>query len=107
MIEKEKNPEKKEYTEADLSYLTPRDTIHITGKISYKERMKSFALIQLRKELINIFPQLKERRGNFAYTMYYNRSPKEVRKILDGLEKKELTPILLLLGRVKENKPPG
>jgi hypothetical protein len=35
--------------------------------------------------------------------MYYNRSSKELKKIVEDLEKKDVTPILLLLGRVKEN----
>jgi len=34
--------------------------------------------------------------------MFYDRSSKEIRKILDEMDKKELVPILLLLGRVKK-----
>lgn len=86
----------------ELLYLRPKDTLNIVGKMSYKETVHSWNVINLRREIIDIFPQLKEKRGNFGYSMYYNRSSKELKKILDNLEKKDLVPILLLLGRVKE-----
>jgi len=87
----------------ELSYLQPIESIQVNGKISYKEELRAWGLIQLRKEILGVFPQLKERRGNFGYTMFYNRSPKEMKKTLDELDKKGLVPILLLLGKVKDN----
>lgn len=86
-----------------LHYLKPKDTIQINGKLSYKEGLQAWNVIQLQKEIIDLFPQLREKRGNFGYTMYYNRSFKEARKIIDELEKREVVPILLLLGKVKED----
>ena len=103
--EKKKNKENKiseEIIHDVLSYLKPRDTINITGKLSYKESLQAWNILQLRKEILTLFPQLKEKRGKFGYTMFYNRSPKELKKIVERLEKKDLVPILLLLGRVKE-----
>lgn len=94
--------EKGEILEENFKHLTPKDTINILGYVSYKESMQSWSIINLRREILTIFPQLKEKRGKFAYSMYYNRSPKELKKIVEDLEKKEVTPILLLLGRVKE-----
>lgn len=86
----------------ELSYLTPQQSLSITGKLSYKESLQAWNVIHLRKEIVTLFPQLKEKRGKFGYAMFYNRSPKELKKLLDSLEKRDLVPILLLLGRVKE-----
>ncbi|MGV8142244.1 MAG: hypothetical protein ACP5NS_01255 [Candidatus Pacearchaeota archaeon] len=100
-LHKEKS--KEEFLSEMLSYLKPKDTIQITGKLSYKESLQSWNVIQLQKEIIDLFPQLREKRGVFGYTMYYNRSFKEAKKILDELESRGLVPIMLLLGKVKEN----
>lgn len=103
MKEKETNQsEREEVKEENFKHLTPKDTINILGYVSYKESMQSWSVINLRREILTIFPQLKEKRGKFAYSMYYNRSSKELKKIVEDLEKKDVTPILLLLGRVKE-----
>ena len=85
-----------------LSYLEPKETIQINGKLSYKESLGSWNVIQLQKEIIDLFPQLREKRSNFGYTMFYNRSFKESRKIIDELEKNGVVPIFLLLAKVKE-----
>lgn len=87
----------------NLSYLQPKETIQINGKLSYKEGLQAWNVIQLQKEIIDLFPQLREKRGAFGYTMYYNKSSKEAKKILEELEKKGIVPILLLLGKVNEN----
>ncbi len=105
MNQRETNQSEKEreaIREEDFKHLIPKDTINILGYVSYKESMQSWSIINLRKEILTIFPQLKEKRGKFAYSMYYNRSPKELKKIVENLEKKDVTPILLLLGRVKD-----
>ncbi len=96
------NEHTEEVGEDPLFYLKPKDTINVNGAISYKERLGAFGLIQIRKQIIDVFPQLREKRGQFGYTMIYNASTKELKKIMDDLEKKDLVPILLLLGRVKE-----
>jgi len=89
--------------ENNLSYLQPKDTIQINGKLSYKESLGSWNVIQLQKEIIDLFPQLREKRSSFGYNMYYSRSFKESRKIMDELEKKEIIPIFLLLGKINKN----
>lgn len=104
MSHKEKSQlEREELREEDFKHLVPKDTINILGHVSYKESMQSWSIINLRKEILTIFPQLKEKRGKFAYSMYFNRSAKELKKIFEDLERKDITPILLLLGRVKES----
>jgi hypothetical protein len=87
----------------DLSYLKPKDTIQINGKLSYKESLGSWSVIQLQKEIIDLFPQLKEKRGAFGYTMFYSKESKLTKTTLDQLERQGVVPILLLLGKVREN----
>ena len=87
-----------------FSYLQPKQTIEINGKLSYKESLGSWSVIQLQKELIDLFPQLREKRGSFGYTMFYSKESKLTKSTLDQLEKQGVVPILLLLGKVKEFK---
>jgi len=94
-------PNKDEIPE-ELLYLKPNDTLNIIGKMSYKESLQAWNVIQLRKEILTIFPQLKEKRSKFGYEMFYNRSSEELKKVMDDLEKQDLTPILLMLGRIRE-----
>jgi len=102
-ILEDKKDKTKEDVPKELLYLKPNDTLNVIGKMSYKESLQAWNVIQLRKEILTIFPQLKEKRSKFGYEMFYNRSYKEIRKIFDEMEKKDLVPILLLLGRVKED----
>jgi len=84
------------------SYLKPREVFSIKGPITYRESIRAWSTIHMKKEILAIFPQLKEKRTKFDYTMHYNRSPKDLKKILDKLEKDEVVPILLLFGKTKE-----
>lgn len=101
-LQKEKS--KEELLSEMLSYLEPKQTIQINGKLSYKESLQAWNVIQLQKEIIDLFPQLREKRSAFGYTMYYNREPKEAKKIMEELEKQGVVPIMLLLGKVKESQ---
>lgn len=100
---KERKVTKKEISPSNLSYLEPKQTVQINGKLSYKEGLQAWNVIQLQKEIIDLFPQLREKRSAFGYTMYYNREAKEAKKILEKLEKQGIVPIMLLLGKVKES----
>jgi len=54
------------------------------------------------RELINEFPQLKEKRANFSYELMFCRTAEELNKVLKDLSKKgEIMPMLMLL--YKEN----
>ena len=98
----EKGEPDSEQQPVELRFLKPRETLNIAGKLIYKESLGSWNILHLRKEILDIFPQLKERRGKFGYAMYYNRSAEELKKLLEELEKDDLTPILLLLGRIRD-----
>jgi len=84
------------------SYLKPREVFNIKGPVTYRESLRAWSTIHMKKEILAIFPQLKEKRTKFEYTMLYNRSPKDLREILQKLEKEEIVPILLLFEKAKE-----
>lgn len=92
-------------TEEKIKILAPqRETLKILGKLSYKEGAQAWSVLQLKKEILQEFPQLKEKRGKFCYVMTFHRSLKEMKKEIEKLDKnKEVLPILLMFGREKEN----
>ena len=94
----------KEIREEALSYLQPKNTLQIKGRLCYKERVGAWNILHLRKEILTLFPELRQKRQNCGYTMFYSKEPKETKKLLEKLEKEGLVPILLLLGKVKEFK---
>ncbi len=93
----------KQIREDVLSYLQPKNTLQIKGRLCYKERVGAWNILHLRKEILTLFPELRQKRQNFGYAMYYSRDSKETKKMLEQLEKQGVVPIILLLGRVKEN----
>lgn len=104
-IKKEKNSNqqlKKEISSSNLSYLKPKSTIQVNGKLSYKESLRAWNIIHLQQEILDLFPALRQRRESFGYTMFYSRESKEAKKILEELEKQGVVPIMLLLGKVKQ-----
>ncbi len=96
------NISKKKVSSYNLSYLQPKSTIQINGKMCYKESLRAWNIIHLQQEILDLFPALRQRRESFGYTMFYSKEPKEARKILESLEKEGVVPILLLLGKVKD-----
>jgi len=53
-------------------------------------------------EIVQEYPQLKEKRGSFGYFMVMNRSYKDMKKEISDLEKnQEVLPILLFLCKRK------
>ena len=82
--------------------LTPRKIINVKGKIHYNESRQAWSNIKLKRELINEFPQLKEKRGNFSYELMFCRTSEDLDRALKELSKNgEVMPMLMLL--YKEN----
>lgn len=79
--------------------LTPRKFININGKLYYNESMQAWNKLKLKKEILDEFPELKEKRSIFSYDMIYHRNKEELEKELKRLakEKIEVMPILLWL----------
>jgi hypothetical protein len=90
----------------DEQILKPRrNKIEIRGDISYRESTHCWSLLNLRKGIIEQFPQLKERASPLGYKMIlFQEYPdffKEVEKIRKN---KEVIPILMWLIKKKEKE---
>jgi len=70
----------------------------------YNESRQAWGNLFLKNELINEFPQLKEKRAGFSYQLIYHRDPKELQKAIQKMinNGKEIMPILMFL--YKENE---
>lgn len=80
--------------------LTPRKIINVKGKMLYNESKQAWCNIKLKRELINEFPQLREKRSNFSYEMMFCRTADELKEILKKMEgDEEAMPIMMFLWR--------
>jgi hypothetical protein len=82
-----------------MKILKPKhETLEIEGKLSYTEGHRAWNVIRLKNELLQEFPQLKERRKKFGYKLVMHRSFKDLRKEIKSMENRgEAVPILMLL----------
>jgi len=88
----------------EMQILRPqRNKIEVTGRISYQESRHAWSLLNLRKEIIAEFPQLKERLSSFGYKMAFFHESCDLDKFLRKI-KREGTPIPILLWLVKEKR---
>ena len=55
--------------------LLARKVVNIQGKLHYNESNQAWNKLKFKKELLNEFPQLKEKRSKFSYEMQYFRDP--------------------------------
>lgn len=79
-----------------------RDVLKITGKLSYSEGDQAWTNLRLKKEILQKFPNLKDKQGSFIYVMKVYDSHKELRKELDHLEKQSgAVPIIFMIGKEK------
>ncbi|MDD5193682.1 MAG: hypothetical protein PHF67_03785 [Candidatus Nanoarchaeia archaeon] len=77
--------------------LSPRKIVKTNGKLLYDEGTKSFSRIRLKKEIIEEFPQLRERRSSFSYELKFFRDSEELERMIKKLGKEENMPILMWL----------
>lgn len=78
--------------------LLSRNCIDINGKILYSEGDQAWNLIRLKKDVLNEFYQLKERRLKFSYQMIYYRVYEDLEKAIKELKKQnKALPVLLWL----------
>ena len=81
-----------------------RKSFKVNGSLSYKNGV-GWNLIRLKKEILQDYSQLKDRNKDFDYTMAVYVTYKEIRDVLDELEKGcKALPILLFF---KENLKGG
>ena len=68
----------------------------IKGRILYNESSQAWSTIKIKREIFYIFPQLKDKRSNFSYTMIIPRSYDEFKQQFEELKKDSIKfPILL------------
>jgi hypothetical protein len=90
-------------TQENISELLPKTkTPEIFGRLFYNEGAGAWHIIRLRKEILQKFPQLKEKSGSFCYKMLMPQDYKEMKQIVSEMQKGEVVvPIILSLCRVK------
>ena len=80
-----------------------RNVLDIKGKIAYGDSSRSWSNIRLKKEIIDEFPILREKRASFSYNMLFYRDFNELEKAIRKMRRKK-TPLPLLLFMMKEQK---
>ena len=81
-----------------------KNKLEINGRLSYLESTHSWSLMNLRKAIIEEFPQLKERISSFSYKMLFYHDYENLEKFVRKLKKnKDALPILVWLVREKTN----
>ena len=75
--------------------LAPKRIIDIEGKIAYAESFQSWNIIRLKKEIIDEFPQLKEKRSSFSYKLVFCRDFKELLNKVKNLKNDDVMPMLM------------
>ena len=79
-----------------------KNAIEIKGKFSYSEGIRAWNIIRFKKELINEFPQLKEKRSAFSYKMTFYQEYKELEKAIRKIKRDGgALPVLLFLCKEK------
>jgi len=78
--------------------LAPREIVNIKGKLLYNESKQAWSNLKFKRELINEFPQLKEKRSAFSYEIMLCKSQEEIENTIQKfLKKGEAVPLLLWL----------
>lgn len=95
------NPEDKEW-----SVLRPKkDRVEVNGRISYQESTHSWSQLNLRKAILDEFPQLKERMSSFGYKLIFYQAYDQLEKFIKRLKEiGEPLPILVWFAKEKESR---
>ena len=73
-----------------------RNEINAKGKMYYQAEDHAWNLIRIRKEVLNEFKQLKERRSKFAYNMLFYSEWIEFEKAMRKFKRESLPPPVLI-----------
>jgi hypothetical protein len=93
------NQEDKEWT----ALRPKKDRVEVNGRISYQESTHSWSQLNLRKAILDEFPQLKERMSSFGYKLIFYQAYDQLEKFLKRL--KEIgEPLPILVWFAKEKK---
>ena len=88
----------------ELQILKPvNDALVIQSRIWYNQNDGAWSIIRLKKNVINEFPILKEKRSNFFYKIIHHKTYDDLEKNIRKIKKnKDPVPILLFLYKEKE-----
>lgn len=76
------------------------------GKVLYSQGDRAWSLVRLKKDILDKFPQLREKRIKFSYEMVIHKTYNDLEKAIKDLKKnEEAIPILLFLYKEKQDFP--
>ena len=84
--------------------LIPRKVINVAGKMHYNESNQAWSNIKFKKELVDEFPQLKDKRSNFSYEILFYRDTAELEKTMNEIKKKKGDVLPLLMFFYQDDK---
>jgi hypothetical protein len=79
----------------EKSELEVRNSINVDGKLYYNDGVGTWNTINLKKELCNEFPQLKEKMSKFSYEMLFYRDFESLKNFIKELKDKKVMPVLM------------
>ena len=72
------------------------NNLELRGKLSYFESTQAWSCLNLRKPILDEFPELKEKISAFGYKMIFHHEYKELEKLIRKLKRDgEALPILM------------
>jgi len=85
-------------TPNNMKTIAPRwEKIHSFGKIMYHESAKAHVLLRFKKRIINLFPQLKEKKEIFYELQYCWDYKKTIDEIYKAKYDKKGVPLILYI----------
>ncbi|MFA7708234.1 MAG: hypothetical protein WCX73_04760 [Candidatus Pacearchaeota archaeon] len=91
-------PSLKKPQEEIISLIPRTEGPKIIGKLMYSESDQAWNTIRLRKEILQRFPQLHEKRESFRYKMNIYHNYEELLIDLQEMKKnQEIVPIMMML----------
>jgi len=86
----------------DKRTLIPRKAVEIQGNVVYSESKQAWNTLIFRREFLNEFPQLKEKRSKFSYQLLFYRSAEDFEKLIKEFKKNKVDIMPVLMWIYKE-----
>ena len=86
------------HTELGAGFLKPSvGVVKIEGSVLYQESAQAWNTIKLKRELLFLYPQLRDKSTHLKYTMILPRSNEEIMTQMKEMIESNKMPILLFL----------
>jgi len=77
-------------------FLKPQQEVfRIKGSVLYQESAQAWNTIKIKRELLFLYPQLRDKRNPVKYSMIVARSAEEIKKQIEEVIEHDKMPILL------------